>query len=1036
MPKFHRHVLACFFVACTNLSFCQQDEIALSVQQGHTSEILLADISSDGRFLATYGNDEKIIFWDLRSGNQFLFLYFYPGIRYLQFESGYTLSLSDSLQNYKLDPIGQKAAVNDKPLFNSDTTQYGEQFLTINEKGITLYNQDLQKLRAQTPNYIDEPFTSVAVSSTQNEIYAACEDGWIYVYSAELDYLTALKGHSNDVNDLVVSADGKLLYSVSADRSIIEWNLETRQIQRRLSGKSYATNGASLSPDGTSFSFGDEIGFLKTITINNSTLELHSARKSVYAINHTLQPDDSTIIFAGNDNGIMSVSNDKTKQLSRGVNFTPKLAFHNAVTKGLDLYRLPYASVYDLAISPNSRWLVYQCHADDTYMTYRRIYDLSTNKKSHKIYTYGHKKLNEVSFLNDSVFFTLDIYKVRKAYDENSRLPNNALTFWKIKTTEKNRLYEKKVALTTPAVMAVAINSTVIGLLSPTGTVSVFGVNSGIQSETGIGGMVSIFALGENQIALVDNENKIHLAVLNGTKLDTTGVLTGHQDAITSCVYHKENGQLFTTSKDATVRIWDTRTFQLLVTLIPIGAENAIYITPDNYYMTTSKDLNSFGFTKGSFYFYPEQFDPVFNRPDVVLERLGFADSTLIQAYHQAYLKRIEKLGFTEEMLKSDFHLPELSITNENVFARITSEDMLVLNIKAGDSKYLLDRINVWVNDVAVYGTRGFSLRNDAAYSIQQNVTVPLAKGFNKIQVSVVNQAGAESYKSTLNITCTTGKEKPDLYIVTIGCSKFIDSKYDLNYAAKDAEDLLGLFTQRELYGQVIPKKILNEQVTLENIISLSDFFKPADINDEIIIFFAGHGVLDNELDYYLASHDMDFSNPAARGIPYSALENLVDGVAPLKKLIFIDACHSGEIDKSEIDTKDQDEKTENENPDLKFRKVGNNLQQKENPLGLQSTSQLTKSLFADLRKGTGATVISSAGGMEFAIESNEWQNGLFTYCLLEGIKSKKADLNKDGKIMLKELQGYVGQQVTLLSDGRQQPTSRIENNSIDYRIW
>jgi hypothetical protein len=79
----------------------------------------------------------------------------------------------------------------------------------------------------------------------------------------------------------------------------------------------------------------------------------------------------------------------------------------------------------------------------------------------------------------------------------------------------------------------------------------------------------------------------------------------------------------------------------------------------------------------------------------------------------------------------------------------------------------------------------------------------------------------------------------------------------------------------------------------------------------------------------------------------------------------------------------------------------------------LQNTSELTKSLFADLRKGTGATVISSAGGMEFAMESSQWQNGLFTYCFINGLQSKAADLNKDGVIMLSELQQYVATQVT-----------------------
>jgi hypothetical protein len=151
------------------------------------------------------------------------------------------------------------------------------------------------------------------------------------------------------------------------------------------------------------------------------------------------------------------------------------------------------------------------------------------------------------------------------------------------------------------------------------------------------------------------------------------------------------------------------------------------------------------------------------------------------------------------------------------------------------------------------------------------------------------------------------------------------------------------------------------------------------------------------------------------------------------KKILLIDACHSGEIDKDEEAITST---TEVEEGDVKFRNVGNSVTQKKSHLGLQNTSELTKSLFADLRKGTGATVISSAGGMEFAMESSQWKNGLYTYCYINGLQSKAADLNKDGVIMLSELQQYVATQVTQLSIGKQQPTSRIENNVLDWRVW
>jgi hypothetical protein len=455
-----------------------------------------------------------------------------------------------------------------------------------------------------------------------------------------------------------------------------------------------------------------------------------------------------------------------------------------------------------------------------------------------------------------------------------------------------------------------------------------------------------------------------------------------------------------------------------------------LFLTPDQYYLA-SKDIKDLVFFKsGNEYFEFEQFDLKYNRPDIILDRLGYADSSLVAAYYAAYQKRLKKMGFTEEMLQDDFHLPEIEIENFEEMPQLHDQGSINLKLNLKDSKYKLDRINVWVNDVAIYGTNGISLRNKNVQEYQAEFEVFLAKGKNKVQVSVLNQAGAESYKETFEIECTIGKDKPDLYLISIGESEFQQSDFNLTYAAKDAKDMVSLFEKSKVYENVFTKTLVNDQVTKANVMALKSFLEKAGINDEVMIFIAGHGVLDANLDYYFATYDMDFMNPADKGLAYEDLESLLDGIKPLKKTLLIDACHSGEIDKDEVELAEADVE---ETDDIQFRVVGNKASPK---LGTQNTSELTKSLFTDLRKGTGATVISSAGGMEFAIEGDDWNNGLFTYCFINGIKSKEADLNGDKEIWLSEIQQYVSQQVYELSGGRQQPTSRIENQTIDFRVW
>jgi uncharacterized caspase-like protein len=281
---------------------------------------------------------------------------------------------------------------------------------------------------------------------------------------------------------------------------------------------------------------------------------------------------------------------------------------------------------------------------------------------------------------------------------------------------------------------------------------------------------------------------------------------------------------------------------------------------------------------------------------------------------------------------------------------------------------------------------------------------------------------------------------KPNLYLITIGVSKYNDERFNLQYAAKDAKDIIKLYTTNEFsyfgsdnFDSIYTKILINEQVKKESIAKLKEFLEHATVNDEVIIFYAGHGVLDQNLDYYLASSDINFNNPAERGISYKMLERVLDGIKPLKKVLMIDACHSGEIDKEEVELALVDKKQVG---DVVFRSAGAGLISTNNSLSLKNTSELTKELFTDLRRGTGATVISSAGGGEYAMESDEWKNGLFTYCLIDGISTRKADLNRDGKIQLSELQNYVQEQVVALSRGKQQPTSRIENITMDFLVW
>jgi hypothetical protein len=55
------------------------------------------------------------------------------------------------------------------------------------------------------------------------------------------------------------------------------------------------------------------------------------------------------------------------------------------------------------------------------------------------------------------------------------------------------------------------------------------------------------------------------------------------------------------------------------------------------------------------------------------------------------------------------------------------------------------------------------------------------------------------------------------------------------------------------------------------NFEAVKSFLASAREDDIVVVFMAGHGLLDSKLDYYFASYDIDFAQPEVKGIAYGA---------------------------------------------------------------------------------------------------------------------------------------------------------------------
>ena len=74
--------------------------------------------------------------------------------------------------------------------------------------------------------------------------------------------------------------------------------------------------------------------------------------------------------------------------------------------------------------------------------------------------------------------------------------------------------------------------------------------------------------------------------------------------------------------------------------------------------------------------------------------------------------------------LENLLHLPEMQIdTNVPVTTNAAS---LSLRVRASDAQYPLDRLNVFLNDVPVFGTAGIAVADRTARSVAQDIHLRL----------------------------------------------------------------------------------------------------------------------------------------------------------------------------------------------------------------------------------------------------------------------------------------------------------------------
>ncbi len=491
--------------------------------------------------------------------------------------------------------------------------------------------------------------------------------------------------------------------------------------------------------------------------------------------------------------------------------------------------------------------------------------------------------------------------------------------------------------------------------------------------------------------------------------------LTGHTANIESMDFSPDGKLLASAGDDGSTFLWDANTGEHLLTLISLddGGEWMV-VTPQGLFDGTPQAWNQilWRYNHDTFnvapvewffneYYYPGLLSDIFagNRPKVAAD--------------------ISRKDRRQPIVKLSLGNSGQNGSPDNISSR-TAKIRIDVADAAADNEHPQGSgardLRLFRNGSLLKVWHGDALKGQAAAALEQEIT--MIAGPNRLTAYAFNNDNVKSKDANLVLNGADSlKRAGTAWVIAVGINEYANSQYNLKYAVADAESFAAEVSREQApvgrfaHVEVVP--LLDNQATKENILSALkrlagyagppslkasplDKLQPAEPEDAVIIYFAGHGTAQGQR-FYLIPHNLGYTGDRnaldesglqsilAHSISDHELEDAVEGLAASSLLMVIDACNSGQALEAE--------------------------EKRRGPMNSKGLAQLAYE--------KGMYILTAAQSYQAALEAAQFGHGLLTYALVEeGLKTGAADYEpKDGVVNAREWLDFATERVPQMQE-------------------